>query len=274
MWTRIAMWILAIGDWVRFMVGLVSINAPPFFFARAAARRGNLDGQVTVALMYRDGSDGAPQDYEMSAWWFRLAAERGDPEAQYNCGVACFSGQGVSQDYEEAARWFRLAAEQGEAQAQVKLGECHSAGHGVAQDYRLAVKWYRHAADADDASAQHYLAVMYDNGTGVLQDHREALRWYRQAAAKGHEHAMANLGAMYRHGRGVQQDRVRAHMWLNLAAAIGGVASDLAASNRDLVAELMTPAQIAEAQRLAQECLASNYKRCGEPGETPATPAR
>lgn len=46
------------------------------------------------------------------------------------------------------------------------------------------------------------------------------------------------------------QDYIQAHMWFNLAGA-GGNATAL--RNRDLVAAKMTPAQIAEAQRLARE---------------------
>ena len=46
------------------------------------------------------------------------------------------------------------------------------------------------------------------------------------------------------------QDYVQAHMWLNLAAAQSHAD---AVKNRDIVAALMTPAQIAEAQKLARE---------------------
>jgi TPR repeat protein len=53
---------------------------------------------------------------------------------------------------------------------------------------------------------------------------------------------------MYRHGHGVPQDYVRAHMWYNLAASRG-----LDAFWRNAMAAKMTPAQIAEAQRLASE---------------------
>ncbi len=53
---------------------------------------------------------------------------------------------------------------------------------------------------------------------------------------------------MYANGQGVPQDYVQAHMWLNLAGAQG---NKVAAKNRDIVAKLMTPAQLAEAKRLA-----------------------
>jgi TPR repeat protein len=54
---------------------------------------------------------------------------------------------------------------------------------------------------------------------------------------------------MYANGEGVPQDYVQAFVWFNLAAS----ESDKAAQYRDLVASKMTPAQIAEAQRLVQE---------------------
>ena len=59
-----------------------------------------------------------------------------------------------------------------------------------------------------------------------------------------------NIGGKH----GVPQDYVQAHMWSNLAASrlIGAIRDSLIQS-RDRVADLMTPDQIAEAQRLARE---------------------
>ena len=59
-----------------------------------------------------------------------------------------------------------------------------------------------------------------------------------------------NLGVMYVQRQGVPQDYVQTHLWYNLAG-VGG--SDMAAKSRDIVAAKMTPAQIAEAQRLAKD---------------------
>ena len=61
------------------------------------------------------------------------------------------------------------------------------------------------------------------------------------------------------HGQGVPMDDVRAHMWFNLAAVRGVVG---AVKNRDIIAKLMTPQQMAEAQKLARECQARNFKGC------------
>ena len=91
---------------------------------------------------------------------------------------------------------------------------------------------------------------MYDNGLGVPQDYTDALEWYRMAAEQGFDKAQNNLGFMYDNGLGVPQDYVQAHLWYNLAAAQG---FDLAWENREKVTNKMTPAQLAEAQRLARE---------------------
>ncbi len=87
-------------------------------------------------------------------------------------------------------------------------------------------------------------------------DYATALRLLRPLAEQGNASAQHNLGGMYVRGEGVPQDYVLAHMWLNLAASRFSASEaekrDHAVKNRDLVAAQMTPAQIAEAQRLAR----------------------
>jgi TPR repeat protein len=100
---------------------------------------------------------------------------------------------------------------------------------------------------------------MYNSGQGVLQDYAEAAKWYRLAVAQGHAGAQINLGVMYHSGQGVLQDYTKAHSLYNLAATKGNAT---AVKNRDSVAALMTPQQIADAQKLARDCLARNFKGC------------
>ena len=155
------------------------------------------------------------------------------------------------QDYAEALRLCRPLAEQGEAVAQATLGSMYEDGlGGLEQDEAEAVKWYRRAAEQGNADAQIRLGVMYEDGRGGLaQDYAEAAKWYRKAAEQGNVDAQATLGFRYEHGKGVPQDYVLAHMWLSLAAAKGYQCADKC----DALAAKMTPAQIAEAQRLARE---------------------
>ena len=53
------------------------------------------------------------------------AAEKGDPESQYNLGVCYEDGDGVPRDAQEAVKWYRKAADQNFALAQNKIGRAH-----------------------------------------------------------------------------------------------------------------------------------------------------
>ncbi len=86
------------------------------------------------------------------------------------------------------------------------------------------------------------------------------MKWFRLAAEHGNAKSQYNLGFMYYEGQGVIEDNVYAHMCWNIAASSGKNKS--ASKNRDIVAEIMTPAQIAEAQKLAHECVRKKFKGC------------
>ncbi len=166
--------------------------------------------------------------------------------ADFEAGAEAY----VRGDYATALKEWRPLAEQGSASSQYALGLMYQGGFGVSQDYAQAVRWYRLAADQGHAKAQAKLGVRYDYGEGVPQDDQEAIRWYRRAAEQGDTSAQFNLGVSYAQGRGVPRDYVQAHMWENLAAAQG---DEPARKLRDKLAKKMTPAQLAEAQRLARE---------------------
>ena len=161
---------------------------------------------------------------------------------------------GVGSAQLESIEELRAKAERGDAEAQRSLGSRYTFGLGVPQDDTEAVRWYRLAADQGYAPAQNNLGSMYENGYGVPQDETEAVRLYRLAAEQGYGPAHHNLGYIYHLGLGVPQDFVRAHLWYDLAAArLSSESREESASYRDIVARQMTPAQIAEAKRLARE---------------------
>ena len=114
-----------------------------------------------------------------------------------------------------------------------------------------------HFAAQGDADAQYNLGVMYADGLGTAQDYLEARKWYRKAADRGDPLAQYNLGVMAASGQGAAPDNVEAHLWFDLAAshtpAPDAVARAKALAGRDVVSARMTPAQIAEAQKLARD---------------------
>lgn len=87
----------------------------------------------------------------------RQDAEHGDPEAQFQLGIAFFQGENIEQDFDRCAKWIRKAA---------------LAGHPYAQGF---------------------LGALYADGVGVPQNDSEAYVWYAVAAANGDEHAAEGL---------------------------------------------------------------------------------
>jgi TPR repeat protein len=92
--------------------------------------------------------------------------------------------------------------------------------------------------------------MYYNGGQGVPRDYAEAAKWFHLAADQRDAHAQNNLGLMYAQGQGVPQDIIRAHMWFNLSAMQN---YQEAIRNRDMAIRRMTPAQIADAQKLARD---------------------
>jgi TPR repeat protein len=117
-------------------------------------------------------------------------------------------------------------------------------------DYPTALRLFRSLAVEGNATAQSRLGMMYERGLTVPQDYALAAEWYRRAADQGDKIAQFDLAVMFETGYGVQQNYVQAHMWYNLSAAQGWGAASLARSKLE---KAMTPAQIAEAQKLARE---------------------
>ncbi len=85
-------------------------------------------------------------------------------------------------------------------------------------------------------------------------DYATALRLFRPLGEQGNASAQFNLGVMYALGQGVPRDNIQAYMWFDLSARYSeGVERDHMGHNRDVIASYLTPAQLAEAQKLARE---------------------
>jgi hypothetical protein len=205
-------------------------------------------------------------DYATAMREWRPLAEAGNAIAQWGLATMYSDAEGVSLDDREAVKWFRKAAAQEHAAAQTSLGIAYVYGKGVPKDYAVAVKWYRLAAEQGLAPAQYSLGLMYDNGNGVAEDDAVAVKWYRLAAEQGNADAQFNLGTMYSRGKGVAEDYVPAYAWWNLAAAQG---DKIASRKKNIIRKIMTPTQIAEAQKLCKS-LMQRIRR----GESTATATR
>ena len=84
------------------------------------------------------------------------------------------------------------------------------------------------------------------------KDYYTALEEFQLSADRGNADAQFMLGYMYASGKAVLQDYIQAHLWFNLSASLG---NERAVEAREKIAEVMTPQQIAEAQRRLDEII-------------------
>ncbi len=225
-----------------------------------AARQGHAGALFLMRMMFV--GEGDPASGEQALAMYRLGAEAGIAEAQHQLAHCYASGKFVGQNHEEAVRWWQRAADQQHAPAQLSLAQAFAAGQGVKQDAAEAVRWYLAAAEGGLHEAQFSLGYAYANALGVPQNDAEAVRWYRESAMQDHAEAQSNLGFMYFHGRGVERDLVEALRWTLLAAEHGDA---VAASNREAMEKLLTPAQVRVAKSLAE-----GWRSPAKPSATPA----
>jgi TPR repeat protein len=219
---------------------------------KAKAGSGDAQAQLDLGMCYWTGTWVA-RDLRQAAKWHRKAAEQGLARAEYQLGLDLAAGDGVEMNKREAVAWFRRAADQNLLEAQYTLGLCYENGKGVNPNEVEAVKWFRKAADGGYLDAQAELGNCYMEGTGVAKDPPEGVKWIRRAADSGCVSAQMSLATCYQKGSGVPKDPVQAYKWFALAASQD---DERGADLRVDLAKLesvLTPEQVAEAQRLAHE---------------------
>ena len=205
---------------------------------RIAAQDGDPMAQFALGTMYRLGQ-GVSQDDTEAVVWLRRSAEQGFAPAQHNLAMSYAAGEGLEVDNVEAVRWLRRSAAGNFAPAQHNLAVSYWDGVGVEQSYQEAITWFGMAAEQGFAPAQHNLAISYWNGDGVEQNYDTAVTWFRRAAEQGDGLAQFGLAVAYSEGLGVERDEGLALEWLNQAVGrLTGSDRSRALELRDTLAEL------------------------------------
>jgi len=135
-----------------------------------------------------------------------------------------------------------------------------SSSNAATENKALGRALLRANAENGDEWAQWLLGKRYfDGAEGVEQNDVEAANWYRRSAEQGYSFAQIALGVMYEWGRGAAPDVIQADKWYSVAVSTTTVEGGdpypalRAAQLRDHLEMRMTPEQIAEARKRAQE---------------------
>ena len=78
------------------------------------------------------------------------AAKKGDVKAQLSVGLLYYEGTGVAKDIGEALKWFKMAADNGETNAMKMIGLIYLTGEGVEVNLLAAYDWGSKALKARD----------------------------------------------------------------------------------------------------------------------------
>ena len=128
---------------------------------------------------------------EKSVAAFEGRAAGGDAAAQCGMGLSYYTGQGVPQDYSQAAEWFRKAAEKDNPMAQYLLGTMYVVGKGLPQDFAEAYFWVDVAAAGKlDVATAATAAKSRDDTASLLtpsdlsHEQERARKWFEAHQAK------------------------------------------------------------------------------------------
>lgn len=221
---------------------------------RLSVNKADTAAMTLMGELYKDGL-GVKKDPAEAVRWYKLAADRGDPQAQFALAAATLRGEGAPQDkaaakalllkaaakghagamynlgvmaidsdiqdFKSAADYFRKAAEGGNMDGAYSLAVLYREGRGVPQDIREAAKWMRLAADDHIGAAEVELGIMTFNGEGVPKDEAAAAKLFLRAASRNNPVAMNRVARLYASGRGVKKDEIEAMKWHLLARAVG-----------------------------------------------------
>jgi TPR repeat protein len=149
---------------------------------RKAAEQGNAEAEFALGQMYSRGW-GVPRDTADAMRWMQMAnaVDSDGPPTDW----ALIEGYGLQQDQEQAAYWYKLAADKGHAEAQFNLGRLYATGKGVKHDEEQAMNWIRASASQGYAPAQARLGARYATGLGLPQDDKRAYFWLTLAFLHG-----------------------------------------------------------------------------------------
>ena len=82
------------------------------------------------------------RNYTGAAAWWKLAAQDGLHDAQFNLALALEHGMGVDEDQVEARFWYQQAVDQGDPPAMYNLGSMLEAGRGGKVDPTTAAELF------------------------------------------------------------------------------------------------------------------------------------
>lgn len=189
--------------------------------------------------------------------WLSLAND-GNLEAEAIMASLYMAGLGVGKSPEQAAKWYLKSAADGNPESEMTVANAYQ---GYQNQQAVAGSDDYKKLDSHTQAGINDVTALY-NAINALKPpagshEQEAALWVRRAADYGLYKAQNDMVGRYLTGTGVPKDVVQAYKWsLILAAGPWGALHDKVSGMLGLdatFARTLTPAQIAEARRQAED---------------------
>lgn len=164
-----------------------------------ASSNGHVEAPALMAMMclnHEAGGETDSQDVDRAVSLYRLAAERGSPEACYRLGTLHSLGWGVPEDAREAFAWLERAARGGHPDGLMEAVHCLDAGRGTAADPERALRGLQMAVSGDLPRAWMTLGAWLYDGHNLPPDAALAHTCFKHAAARDYPLAGAVLESL------------------------------------------------------------------------------
>ena len=121
---------------------------------RNAAQNGILPAQMFLGDIYciyddSNGKDGVSKEERKK--YYQMAAEQGEPKAEYELGKYCI------EDKNESMKWLQKAASQNYIDALVEIGKRYQENN----DFETAKKWYQRDSKGTDLFRNTYRIILF-----------------------------------------------------------------------------------------------------------------
>jgi len=155
----------------------------------AEINEGNHYAMNDLGARYYCGDRGFEQNFEKAVYYYNMAAQRGNRQAQENLGYCYYYGRDMDVDYEKAFRYFALGAFDGHLISLYKIGDMYLNGYYVEKNETEAFLIYnRCLSTMTDEAAKSVagpvhlrLGNMFLQGIGTDKDAERALAHYHAA---------------------------------------------------------------------------------------------
>ena len=228
---------LCLGDEVRLNRGVMcyeqGLYSEAYELLLPLATNGHAKAQLLIGDCFANGQ-GVLKNTNEAVKWYRQAAYKELPEAQYRMFVCYRDGVGVERNLENAAKLCRKAAEAGLYEAMFDMGMLYVEGAGVDANAESAFRWFLKGAECGYPPALYKCGQCYKIGYGVEKNEDEAAKWQNKAveplrtsANADNALAMVQLANLYKEGDVVVLDKEEAAKWFRKSAELGNVEAQI-----------------------------------------------